>query len=274
MIDPVIASYTLIDDALKLMNHSEDSRRSFSDAEVITTGLVAGRSFGGHLNHAREFLRDTGLMPRMLGESRFHRRRQAGADWGTRLLESFGWALKAADERQQEVLDSFPREVCHHLRIEPCRWVTGEEFRGRCVANREYFYGSRAPGLTTSAGVPLEGAFLPGPANEVRGLGVVPFALPAGSEVLRDAGYPDYQDEDAAWEVDGIRFAVARNRTATRRDARSEFLFKQLTRHQIETGFSELTSWAPKRIHAVTASGFLLKATLFIFAFALSKAFI
>jgi hypothetical protein len=42
-------------------------------------------------------------------------------------------------------------------------------------------------------------------------------------------------------------------------------------RHRIERVFSEITSWFPKRIHAVTVEGFLLKATLFIFAFALSK---
>lgn len=36
MIDQVIAIYTIIDDALKLMHHYEDPRRTFSDAEVNT----------------------------------------------------------------------------------------------------------------------------------------------------------------------------------------------------------------------------------------------
>jgi hypothetical protein len=44
--------------------------------------------------------------------------------------------------------------------------------------------------------------------------------------------------------------------------------------NRIETVFSEITSGFPKHIHAVTVEGFLLQATLFIFAFALSKAFI
>lgn len=274
MIDQVVAIYTIIDDALKLLHHTEDPRRSFTDAEVITTGLVASRFFGGHLNHARAFLHETRLMPQMLGESRFNRRWHACADLVTTLLDSFGLALKAANDGQQYLLDSFPLAVCHNIRITRCRLVTGAEFRGVCVAKREYFYGYRVHVVTTTAGVPVELAFLPGHAADVRGLGVVPFALPAGSEVFMDAGYTDYQDEDAAWEADGLRFAVARKKNSKRRDGLAEFLFKQITRHDIETVFSELTSWFPKRIHAVTAKGFLLKATLFVFAFMLSKAFI
>jgi len=63
MIDQVTAIYTIIDDTLKAMRHWEDPRSTFSDAEVITTGVVAARFFSGHLSRAREFLRETGLMP-------------------------------------------------------------------------------------------------------------------------------------------------------------------------------------------------------------------
>lgn len=47
-----------------------------------------------------------------------------------------------------------------------------------------------------------------------------------------------------------------------------------MTRHLVETDFSQITTWFPKRIHAVTVEGLLLKATLFIFAFMLDQAFI
>lgn len=274
MIDQVIAIYTLIDDALKALQHREDTRRTFFDAEVITTAVVATRYFGGQLNHARALLRDTGLMPRMLGESRFNRRLHACADLVQTLFAGFGMALKAAAPHGQFLLDSFPLAICHNVRIRRCHLATGTEFRGYCVAKREYFYGYRTHVLTTAAGVPVEVAFLPGHAADVRGLGVLPLALPTQSEVYMDAGYTDYQDEDAAWETEGIRFAVARKRNSLRRDELGEFLYKQITRHHIETVFSEMTSCFPKRLHAVTAAGFLLKATLFVFAFTLSKAFI
>lgn len=122
--------------------------------------------------------------------------------------------------------------------------------------------------------MPVELVFLPGHAHDVCGLDALPLALPPDSEVFMDAGDTDYQTEDDAWVAEGIRFAIARKGNSGRRNTLSEFLFKQLTRHPVETVFSEITSWFPQRIHAVTASGFLLKATLFVFAFALSKAFI
>lgn len=274
MIDQVTAIYTLIDDALKAIRHYEDPRRTFSDAEVITTGLVAALYFGGHLNHARQYLYETGAMPQMLGESRFNRRWHACADLVLTLFEAFGLGCKAQHASQQYLLDSFPLAVCHNIRICRCRLLEGPEFRGYCAAKRSYFYGYRMHVVVTSAGVPVELAFLPGHANDVRGLDVLPFALPPDSEVFMDAGYTDYQTEDDAWVADGIRFAVARKGNSVRRDTLSEFLFKQLTRHPVETVFSEITNWFPKRIHAVTTAGFLLKATLFVFAFALSKAFI
>src|SRR5262249_5605394 len=162
---------------------------TFSDAEVITTGLVASRFFGGHLNHARAFLHDTGLMPQMLSESRFNRRWHACHDLVRRLIDSFGVALKVANREQQYLLDSFPLALWHNVRIPRCGLVTGAEFHGYCVAKREYFYGYRVHVVTTVAGVPVELGFLPGHANDVRGLGILPFALPTDSEVYMDAGY-------------------------------------------------------------------------------------
>jgi len=270
----ITAIYTMMDDALKAMQHREDPRRTFFDAEVITTGLVASRFFGGHLNRARRFLKETGLMPRMIGESRFNRRWHALRHLLLRLFEVIGLSLKQENQGQQYLLDSFPLEVCDNIRIRRCRLLQGEDYRGYCAAKRRYFYGFRVHVITTSQGVPVELAFLPGEANDGRGLSALPMALAEGSEVFMDAGYTDYKTEDDALEADGIRFSVARKKNSTRRDEWAEYWFKKMTRHAIETVFSEITSWFPKRIHAVTIEGFLLKATLFIFAFALSKAFI
>jgi hypothetical protein len=46
----------------------------------------------------------------------------------------------------------------------------------------------------------------------------------------------------------------------------------QYFRKGIETRFSQLTARFLKQIHAVTAAGFALKSTLFIFAHALNQA--
>ncbi|HVF50687.1 MAG TPA: IS982 family transposase, partial [Pyrinomonadaceae bacterium] len=74
MIDHTTVIYCIIDDLLKASGHIEDVRAELSDAEVITTALVAARYFGGNIEHSRSFLRETGLMPRMLSRSRLNRR--------------------------------------------------------------------------------------------------------------------------------------------------------------------------------------------------------
>lgn len=44
----IVAFYCIIDDLLEKIGHREDSRRIMSDAEVITTALVAARFWGGN----------------------------------------------------------------------------------------------------------------------------------------------------------------------------------------------------------------------------------
>ncbi|HJS81994.1 MAG TPA: IS982 family transposase [Nitrososphaera sp.] len=270
----ITAIYTIMDDTLKAMRHQEDPRRTFSDAEVLTTALVASRFFSGHLNRARLFLQQTGLMPKMISESRFNRRWHALSNLLLNIFEYLGYCLKQQNQSQQYLLDSFPLEVCDNIRIRRCRLLQGEDYRGYCAAKRRYFYGLRVHVVTTSEGIPVELAFLPGEANDSRGLSVLSLELPQGSEVFMDAGYTDYQAEDDALAAEGLRLSVGRKKNSTRRDQWGEHWYKKMTRHRIETVFSEITSWFPKRIHAVTLEGFLLKATLFVFAFALSKAFI
>ncbi len=43
-------------------------------------------------------------------------------------------------------------------------------------------------------------------------------------------------------------------------------------RKRIEVTFSQITNFFPRKIHAVTTKGFILKIILFIFAFTLDKA--
>jgi hypothetical protein len=105
------------------------------------------------------------------------------------------------------LLDSFPVAVCDNIRIARCRIVQGEQFRGKCVAKRRYFYGVKVQALTTASGIPVEFAFLPGRASDTRGLDVLPLELEAGRENSMDSGYTDYAAEDAARESDDVVFS-------------------------------------------------------------------
>jgi hypothetical protein len=50
--------------------------------------------------------------------------------------------------------------------------------------------------VTTEEGVPVELAFLPGSASDVRGLGVLPLCLPEVSQLFMDSDYTDYAVQD------------------------------------------------------------------------------
>ena len=145
---------------------------------------------------------------------------------------------------------------------------------GRSAAHRRYFYGVRVQVVTTEESVPVEFAFLPGSASDVRGLGVLPLSLPEGSELFMDSGYTDYAAEDAAREQDSVTFAIQRRRNARRWDEPWRAYYKQLMRKRIETVFSQITAMFPRHIHATSFRGFQLKVSLFVIAFALDKAFI
>lgn len=274
MIDHTIELYCIIDDLLKATGHIEDARRVMSDAEILTTTLVAAQFFGSNMETARRFLHETGLIPRMLSRSRLNRRLHAVAELAHTLFHQLGAVLKEAGCSTKYLLDSFPVPVCDNIRISRSRLAKGEQFRGRICSKRRYFYGIKVQVVTTEAGVPVEFAFLPGSASDTRGLDVLPLALPAGSQLFMDSGYTDYRAEDAAAETDGVEFAPSRKKNSKRGDDCWRSYYKQLMRKRIETVFSQITSLFPKHIHAVTLNGFLLKLSMFIIAFAIGKAFI
>jgi IS5 family transposase len=274
VIDHTVALYCIVDDLLKAVGHEDDGRRQLTDAEVITAALVAALHFGGNVERSRALLRETGLMPRMLSRSRLNRRLHAVAELAYTLFHQLGAVLKQASPSTKYLLDSFPVALCDNVRIRRCRLARGEQWRGRAAAKRRYFYGVRVQVVTTAEGVPVELAFLPGAANDTRGLGVLPLELPEGSELFMDSGYTDYGAEDAARELDGVIFSAQRKRNSRRWDEPRQADYKQLMRKRIETTFSQITAMFPRHIHAVSLRGFLMKVSFFVIAFALDKAFI
>ena len=70
----IIVVYCLSDDMLTSLHHYEDKQRQMSDAEVMTTAIVAMLYFKGNFCMASRFLYDGNYIPNMLGKSRFNRR--------------------------------------------------------------------------------------------------------------------------------------------------------------------------------------------------------
>jgi hypothetical protein len=274
VLNEIIAIYAITDDLLKAIGHEDDLRCQMSDAEIITTALIAAIFFSGNHSKACAYMFDHNLIPSMLEKSRFNRRLHRLSMLINDLFHQVGMILKENSGCTEYLLDSFPVAMCDNIRIFHAMLLHSEEYRGYIASKKRYFYGVRVQLLTTKSGIPVEFVFLPGSANDVRGLNALPLNLPPGSEVYGDSAYTDYTAEDDLKDSSQISLKVMRKKNSKRQDPPWEQYIKQSTRHYIETVFSSITCVFPKSIHAVTYQGFLLKLQAFIFSFTLQQAFI
>nr|WP_322708824.1 IS982 family transposase [Nostoc sp. ChiSLP03a]MDZ8209944.1 IS982 family transposase [Nostoc sp. ChiSLP03a] len=274
MLNEIITIYAITDDLLKAIRHKDDIRRAMSDAEIITTALVAAIFFHGNHSSACSYMKDHNLIPDMLEKSRFNRRLHNVGMLINDLFHQIGMILKQSSDYTEYLLDSFPVPMCDNIRIFNVKLIKSEEYRGYIASFKRYFYGVRVQLLTTKNGIPVEFVFMPGSASDVRALNALPLNLPPGSKVYSDAAYTDYHAEDDLCDSCEIELKVMRKKNSKRKDEPWNQYIKQCTRHYIETVFSSITCVFPKSIHAVTYEGFLLKLEVFIFAFSLKQAFV
>lgn len=269
--DKIIGLFCFIDDLLKAINLKEDQRCKVSDSEIVTTGLVSSLYFGGHRDNARLFMKMTGLVPNMLDKSRFNRRLHSLSELIYDLFMQVGHHFKRVSCAQSYVLDSFPVPVCDNIRIGRSKILKGEQWTGKQSSMRRYFYGVKVQLIATQKGIPVEFCFVPGSEHDALALKKLPIELPQGSELFADAAYTNYEIEDLLMETENISLKVSRKSNAKRQDHPATIGVKECRRKIIETTFSQIKGLFLKNIHAVTAQGFFLKITLFIFAFTLNK---
>ena len=155
MLDKVTAIYVVVDDLLKKMEHREDSRRRFSDAEMFTVILVSCLYFGGNIEKARGYFLSHNIFSFVLEKSRFNRRMHQQTLLLMSLFEQLSQVFKVLNTSCVYRMDSFPVKVCHNIRISRCKLVKGKEFRGKCVSKREYFYGVKVCLILTEEGFPV-----------------------------------------------------------------------------------------------------------------------
>jgi hypothetical protein len=139
----IIVIFCLCADMLKSLHHYEDSQCQMSDAEVMTTAIVAMLYFKGNFSMASGFLYSEGYIPNMLGKSRFNRRLHRIADLFLTLFLRLGETWKKLNERSTYVIDSYPIMVCDNYRIQRSKIYQGEDFRGYIPSKKRYFYGLR-----------------------------------------------------------------------------------------------------------------------------------
>jgi len=259
--------YCITDDILKAMNHQQNSQQKMTDAQVITTAIVAMRFFSGNFEKARLLLHSPRYIPHMLSRSRFNRRLHALERWILPIFHLCSTGFKSLNENSTYIIDSFPVAVCDNIRISRCKIYQEEKYRGYTASKRRYFYGLKIHLLVTAKGEPVEFFLTPGAVNDVRGLDVFDFDLPAGSEVFADKGYNDYDFEEVLKEATGIELKPYRKKNAKRQFSGCMQYVQQKGRKMVETSGSLINQMLPKSIHAVTAKGFELKVALFVLAF-------
>ena len=273
MIENVIAIYVFIDDIMIEIGHKEHVSRNSSDSEIITVALIASKYFHGNIDHAIAFVKSTKLMPRMLSKSRFNRRIHLIFEFIIDLFLNIADIIKRLNITSEYIIDSFPVATCENIRICRSKIIKGKQYRGYKPSMRKYFYGFTVQVIATVDGIPVEFAMLPGCYHDIDGMKNMSFNLPENSVVYGDSAYTDYNYEQVCMDAESIKLMIARKSNTKRPHKPWENFMIADSRKRIETTFSQISSMLPKRIHAVTPDGFLMKVVLFIFVFTINEKF-
>lgn len=261
----IVAIYCICDDILKGLHHTEDKQRQMSDAEVMTTSVVAGLFFGGNMEKSRIFLQEHGYIPKMLEKSRFNRRQHKIAELFLVVIDLLGDFWKQWNEKSVYVMDSFPISACDNYRIPRCHLYQGEEWRGYQASKKRYYYGLKIHLMVTEQGQPVEFFLTPASWSDTRALKMYKFDVPKGSLVTGDKAYNDYAFEDLLEEAQ-INLQPLRKKNSKRPASPWLQYMMACYRKVIETTGSLIEQLLPKHIHAVTPQGFELKIAIFILA--------
>ncbi|MXV85723.1 IS982 family transposase [Candidatus Poribacteria bacterium] len=268
----IVAVYTICDDLLISLGHQDDPRAKMSDAEVMTTALIAARYFGGNQQTACAALKTLGYIPNMLGHSRFNRRLHQVSEHFQTLFQVLAEGFKAENSENIYSIDTFPVAVCDNIRISRSHLYQGPDWHGRIASKRRYFYGLKVHLMVTETGKIVEAFFTPGRCSDVLGLRCYAFDLPQGSVVYADKAYCNYGIEDAL-AASGISLKPIRKKNAKRQYPPHEVYLQHFHRKRVEVTNSLIEQLFPKSIHAVTAVGFELKVFLFIIATSIRQLF-
>jgi hypothetical protein len=265
----IVGIYCLCDDLLKALRHRDDPQCQMSDAEVMTTVLVAAFFFGGSHEHARALLDGPRYVPRMLSKSRLSRRLHRLAPVFEVFFARLAEQWKQENTEAAYIIDTFPIAALDNIRIRSARLYQDNAFRGYIPSKRRFFYGLRLALLTTREGKPVEAFLAPGRMNDTEAVKHYAYDLPPGSIIEADRGCTDYTTEDLLAEALDITLRPMRKQGSSRPVPPWIAFLQFHGRKMVETAGSLITQRFPKSIHAVTARGFELKVYLFVLAYSI-----
>ena len=261
----IIAIFCMCDDMLKALLHRDDPQSQMTDAEVMTTAILAALRHGGNYERARHMLQTEGYIPKMLGKSRFNRRLHRIGTLFLTLFRLLGETWKELNEQSIYVLDSFPVASCDNYRIYRSKRYQGEVWRGHQASKKRYFYGLKVHIMVTEHGQPVEFFLTPGSYSDTNTYGWYDFDLPQCAWLTADKAYTDYEVEEVINES-GMRMRPIRKKNSKRPFEPWIFYLQSTYRKIVETTGSLVERLLPKHIHSVTSKGFELKVGLFVLA--------
>jgi hypothetical protein len=262
----IITVYVICCEFLAAMNHQEDSQCRMSDAEVMTTAIVAMLHFGGNYAKARKWLKRPQHIPTMVGRSRYSRRLNRLSHLFVPCFHLIGQYWKAVNPEDIYAIDTFPIPVCDNIRIKRAKIYQAEAYRGKIASKKRYFYGLKLHLMVTQHGQPVEFFISPGSFSDVTYMDQFDFDLPAGSTVYADKIYNFYLVEDCLLADGQIDFSPFRKSNSKRPDPAWKRFLQHHYRKIIETSGSLIERLLPKHIHATNSAGFELKVILFVLA--------
>ena len=211
----IVAVYCLCDDTLKVLHHRNDPQCHMTNAEIMTTAIVAALDYGRNLETAQRMLQMEGYIPHMLGKSRFNRREHRNADLFLTLFSLLDETWKQLNSNSIYVIDNFPVAACDNYRIQRCRLYQGIDFRGIQASKRRYFYGLKIHLMTTKTGQPVKFFLTSGNYSDTSALKLYDFDLPEGTKLAGDKTYNDCDLEDVI-NAAGISFIPLRKKSSKR----------------------------------------------------------
>ena len=272
MEDQIIFIYSICDDLLTSFGTNKVAQCKMNSAEVMTVAIVAALFFGGNFSKARLMLKSHNYIQNMLSESRLNRRmHEIDISILQTIFHTIAQSFSDREENFVYLVDSMPIEVCMNVRSYRCRLLNGKQFIGFCKAKKKFYYGFKLHMITNSKGKPIEFIITPASVADITALKIMEMDLAPGSVVYGDKAYTDYTLEDYLAEIEKIRLIPDRKANLKRQHPGCVRYLQSVLRKRIETTFSQLVSLFPRKIHAVTSDGFLLKILVFVVSFSLKQ---
>jgi len=272
MEDFTIAIYCFFDDLIQKMAVTPiDKRRKLTDAQVITIAVLSAKYFYGNQASACRYL-EAHYGFTMPDKSNFNRRLHQLTDLIADVFFQLGLIFKHLNVSSSYIIDSFPVPICKNIRIKRSKLLQGKEYHGFNASKKEYFYGVKVHMIVSSDGTPIEFLVTPGKVHDNVALQAMAVDLPPSSDLYGDSAYLNQEQKE--WLAsEGIRLKAATKKNLLVRNTWIEELENKYYRKRVENTFADITAKFPKKIHAVTSEGLLLKILLYVIMVILDKQF-